>query len=250
MLMSSPHTHTRWVHVIPEHRSVQQGGHVSSQAIQPSPYAHCRQDQGHFPKAYCVRPNSSRIDPGETLDVAVILSAMKEQPPPHAKCTDKFLVCSALIPVEKERMALSEFVSASLPSLGGFFLMQPWLTQEGHGNRFEKWHELESTNKAAIKEHRLKSVYLSDTETIPEDSAGDVTRYDDATVSDVPLCDDVVTLRNSCPTAGHMLRLFAITRTAQWIVPWLLPTRVPLQLHPGSNPRRCLLLSQLDRVFM
>ena len=38
---------------------------------------------------------------------------MKEQPPPHAKCKDKFLVCSAEIPVEKESMALTDYVSWS-----------------------------------------------------------------------------------------------------------------------------------------
>lgn len=39
------------------------------------------------------------------------MQPMKEQPPPGAKCKDKFLVCSAEIPVEKESMALTEYVS-------------------------------------------------------------------------------------------------------------------------------------------
>jgi hypothetical protein len=42
---------------------------------------------------------------------------MKEQPPPHAKCKDKFLVCSAEIPVEKESMALTDYVSTNLDNL-------------------------------------------------------------------------------------------------------------------------------------
>jgi hypothetical protein len=41
----------------------------------------------------------------------VILQPMKQEPPLMAKCKDKFLICSAEIPVEKESMALTEYVS-------------------------------------------------------------------------------------------------------------------------------------------
>jgi hypothetical protein len=43
--------------------------------------------------------------------VLVILQPMKQEPPLMAKCKDKFLICSAEIPVEKESMALTEYVS-------------------------------------------------------------------------------------------------------------------------------------------
>ncbi|CAG7944345.1 unnamed protein product [Penicillium nalgiovense] len=44
------------------------------------------------PKHYCVRPNSGHIEPGKTVEVQVLLQAMKEDPAPDAKCKDKFLV--------------------------------------------------------------------------------------------------------------------------------------------------------------
>ncbi|EKV19632.1 Integral ER membrane protein Scs2, putative [Penicillium digitatum] len=44
------------------------------------------------PKHYCVRPNSGHIEPGKTVEVQVLLQAMKEDPAADAKCKDKFLV--------------------------------------------------------------------------------------------------------------------------------------------------------------
>lgn len=49
------------------------------------------------PKAYCVRPNSGRIEPGESVEIQVILQGMREDPPPGTKCKDKFLVQSMTI---------------------------------------------------------------------------------------------------------------------------------------------------------
>ncbi|KAL1977946.1 hypothetical protein VTN31DRAFT_805 [Thermomyces dupontii] len=49
------------------------------------------------PKHYCVRPNSGRIEPGKSVEVQVLLQAMKEDPPLDAKCKDKFLVQSVAI---------------------------------------------------------------------------------------------------------------------------------------------------------
>ncbi|KAL2888885.1 MSP domain-containing protein [Ceratocystis lukuohia] len=54
------------------------------------------------PKQYCVRPNSGRIEPGQDVDVTVVLQAMKTEPPLDAKCRDKFLVQSAVINGENE----------------------------------------------------------------------------------------------------------------------------------------------------
>ncbi|KAJ2238178.1 phosphatidylinositol-binding protein scs2, partial [Coemansia sp. RSA 455] len=33
------------------------------------------------PKQYCVRPNAGRIEPGESVEVQVVLQPMKEEPP-------------------------------------------------------------------------------------------------------------------------------------------------------------------------
>ncbi|KAJ5665742.1 Vesicle-associated membrane protein-associated protein A [Penicillium maclennaniae] len=49
------------------------------------------------PKHYCVRPNSGRVEPGKTVEVQVLLQAMKEEPPADAKCKDKFLVQSVAV---------------------------------------------------------------------------------------------------------------------------------------------------------
>ncbi|KAI0688876.1 PapD-like protein [Earliella scabrosa] len=60
------------------------------------------------PKLYCVRPNSGRVEPGETVEVAVMLQAMKEDLPTNAKCKDKFLIQSTTITPEKESMSLQD----------------------------------------------------------------------------------------------------------------------------------------------
>ncbi|PCH40228.1 VAMP-associated protein [Wolfiporia cocos MD-104 SS10] len=60
------------------------------------------------PKTYCVRPNSGRVEPGETVEVQVMLQAMKEEPPLNVKCKDKFLIQSTLISSEKESMSLQD----------------------------------------------------------------------------------------------------------------------------------------------
>ncbi|KAH9912679.1 PapD-like protein [Epithele typhae] len=60
------------------------------------------------PKLYCVRPNSGRVEPGETVEVAVMLQAMKEDLPTNAKCKDKFLIQSTVISPDKEAMSLQE----------------------------------------------------------------------------------------------------------------------------------------------
>ncbi|KAG8880396.1 phosphatidylinositol-binding protein scs2 [Tulasnella sp. 331] len=58
------------------------------------------------PKLYCVRPNSGRIEPGQTVEVSVLLQPMKEDPPASAKCKDKFLVQSTFITPERENVSL------------------------------------------------------------------------------------------------------------------------------------------------
>ncbi|KAF9012872.1 PapD-like protein [Hymenopellis radicata] len=46
---------------------------------------------------FCVRPNPGRVEPGETVQVAVMHEPMTTEPPMTAKCTHKFLVLSTLI---------------------------------------------------------------------------------------------------------------------------------------------------------
>ncbi|GLB38395.1 putative VAMP-associated protein [Lyophyllum shimeji] len=65
------------------------------------------------PKLYCVRPNSGRVEPGESVDVSVMLQALREEPPLNAKCKDKFLIQSTLITAEKETMSLQEIWTAT-----------------------------------------------------------------------------------------------------------------------------------------
>jgi hypothetical protein len=60
------------------------------------------------PKQYCVRPNSGRIEPGETVEVHVLLQPMKEDPAPGTKCRDKFLVQSVIITPERESTPLPD----------------------------------------------------------------------------------------------------------------------------------------------
>lgn len=60
------------------------------------------------PKLYCVRPNSGRVEPGQSVEVQVMLQAMKEEPPLAAKCKDKFLIQSTTITPEKETLSLAD----------------------------------------------------------------------------------------------------------------------------------------------
>ncbi|KAF8598456.1 PapD-like protein [Ceratobasidium sp. AG-I] len=60
------------------------------------------------PKLYCVRPNSGTIEPGQSVDVQVLLQAMREDPPLSHKCKDKFLVQSMLITSDRLSKSASE----------------------------------------------------------------------------------------------------------------------------------------------
>jgi len=84
------------------------------------------------PKLYCVRPNSGRLEPGQSVEVSVMLQAMKEEPPPNARCKDKFLIQSTVITPEKETMTLQDI----------------WAVPEG----------ADDTNK--VHQQKLKVVYL------------------------------------------------------------------------------------------
>jgi len=64
------------------------------------------------PKLYCVRPNSGRVEPGQSIDVSVMLQPLKDEPPLNAKCKDKFLIQSTLITPGKEAMPLQDIWSS------------------------------------------------------------------------------------------------------------------------------------------
>lgn len=83
------------------------------------------------PKQYCVRPNSGRIEPGEKVEVSVLLQPMKEDPEPGAKCRDKFLVQSTIITPERESRPFAEL-----------------------------WSLVEKEEKTSISEHKIRCAYL------------------------------------------------------------------------------------------
>ena len=83
------------------------------------------------PKQYCVRPNSGRIEPGKDVEVQILLQAMKEDPPPDAKCRDKFLVQSVLITADKE-----------FTNVGSL------------------WSHIEQTAKSSIQEKKIRVLFL------------------------------------------------------------------------------------------
>lgn len=93
------------------------------------------------PKQYCVRPNSGRVEPGERVEVQVLLQPFKEEPPTTAKCRDKFLVQSAVITPDKETLPMNEF----------------WALQE--------------REKESIFEHKIRCVFLPPSSaTVPEEN--------------------------------------------------------------------------------
>ncbi|WFD21305.1 phosphatidylinositol-binding protein scs2 [Malassezia caprae] len=93
------------------------------------------------PKQYCVRPNSGRVEPGERVEVQVLLQPLKEEPPLNFKCRDKFLIQSAVISADKETLPINEF----------------WAMQEG--------------DKQSISEHKIRCVFLpASSEPLPEEN--------------------------------------------------------------------------------
>jgi len=100
------------------------------------------------PKQYCVRPNSGRIESGKEVEVQVLLQAMKSDPPADYKCRDKFLVQSISITADREATNVQEI-----------------------------WSYVEKTEKSAIRERKIRVVYLP-----PGEGAGST--HDAASLSD------------------------------------------------------------------
>ncbi|KAI8575362.1 hypothetical protein K450DRAFT_262087 [Umbelopsis ramanniana AG] len=63
------------------------------------------------PKAYCVRPNSGRVDPGSSVTVQVLLQPMAQEPAEDHKCKDKFLVQSAILPSSLAHLPPADIMS-------------------------------------------------------------------------------------------------------------------------------------------
>lgn len=100
------------------------------------------------PKQYCVRPNSGRIEPGEKVEVQVLLQPMKEEPPSSAKCRDKFLVQSTIITPDFETASLQEI-----------------------------WPVIEKENKSAIHEQKIRCAYLpATTAPVAEEDEGNTSQ--------------------------------------------------------------------------
>ncbi|SPQ20906.1 69b9b279-f862-42b1-9a94-8cd192c83ca1 [Thermothielavioides terrestris] len=91
------------------------------------------------PYVYCVRPNSGRIEAGREVEVSVLLQAMKQEPPPDAKCRDKFLVQSVTITADRE------FTNVA----------QIW----------------ESVEKSAIQEKKIRVAWLPPAQEVPSQPA-------------------------------------------------------------------------------
>ncbi|KAH7885329.1 PapD-like protein [Phlebopus sp. FC_14] len=101
------------------------------------------------PKLYCVRPNSGRIEPGESIDVSVMLQPMKDEPPLSTKCKDKFLIQSTLLTLEKETRDLQDI----------------WNAPSGAG---EEWR---------VHQQKLRVVYLPpEGQTLEEEDEGHVSQ--------------------------------------------------------------------------
>jgi len=85
------------------------------------------------PKQYCVRPNSGRIEAGQSVSVKVLLQQMKDDPPPDYKCKDKFLVQSVAITADLESQ-----------------------------NTAEIWAWMAKNDKGSIQEKKIRVVFLSE----------------------------------------------------------------------------------------
>ncbi|KKZ60251.1 hypothetical protein EMCG_05008 [[Emmonsia] crescens] len=88
------------------------------------------------PKSYCVRPNSGRIGAGESVDVQVLLQAMKDDKSVGTS-KDKFLVQSVAVSTDKDFSNVSSI-----------------------------WQHVEQTSKGSIHEQKIKVEFLP-----PKDSA-------------------------------------------------------------------------------
>lgn len=154
------------------------------------------------PKQYSVRPNSGRVEAGESVEVHIMLQPLAQEPPPHAKCKDKFLVQSAFITPDEEMHSLAEL-----------------------------WSQLEKTNKGAISEQKLKVVYLpaeggsTNNQGIPEEEeAGEASRVEEPAI---------FSHAQTSPSHEKPFSPLELPKSVDSIAPPLTPTQPPL---PSLTP--------------
>lgn len=115
------------------------------------------------PKQYCVRPNSGRIEPGQTTSIQVQLQGFKGDIP--TKCKDKFLILSAGIP--------ADFAAASVA---------------------DYWSHIDSTSsadrKSIVKEQKIRCSYAATTEEAQGPGAGAVAAAAPTPISPSKVDDD------------------------------------------------------------
>ncbi|CAR26200.1 hypothetical protein ZYGR_0E01840 [Zygosaccharomyces rouxii] len=84
------------------------------------------------PKFYCVRPNAALVQPGESVQVQVILLGLGKEPASDFKCRDKFLVITLPAPYDL-----------------------------GDRQVADVWHELETEFKHQAVSKKIKVKYVS-----------------------------------------------------------------------------------------
>lgn len=110
---------------------------------------------------WCViRPSSSCVSRLTSehpllLPVAVLLQPMKVDPPPGAKCKDKFLVQSSLIEASMEHLNLAEIVRSLSSALAivGLSLTLLWVL-------LRQWSSIEKEGKERISEQKIRCAYI------------------------------------------------------------------------------------------
>ncbi|KAF9476541.1 PapD-like protein [Pholiota conissans] len=60
------------------------------------------------PELYCTRPNSSRLEPAESINVSITLQKFEDLPVDTTKCKDMFLVLSTVITPDKRNTILQD----------------------------------------------------------------------------------------------------------------------------------------------
>ncbi|GAB1525584.1 phosphatidylinositol-binding protein scs2 [Rhizoctonia solani] len=131
------------------------------------------------PRLYCVRPNSGVIEPGDTVDVAVLLQAMREDPPLSTKCKDKFLVQSMVIPQDRLNRTPQEM-----------------------------WQFDEDEKQPQIHQQKIKVVYLpAESEVLTEEEIGHASMMTEGeSVSTCPVRNLGNPLRGFSPSASHNIK--------------------------------------------
>lgn len=78
---------------------------------------------------------------------SVLLQAMKEQPPPDAKCRDKFLVQSVAVTADKEFTNIGAIVR--------------YISMEGMDiSDRNQWQHVDDAERSSVQEKKIRVVYL------------------------------------------------------------------------------------------